>query len=510
MRVGRRGLSFWLPATSPVQTVDILIDGSRVWSTTLPPPDQRGRRRLLWPLQLAKRVRGRGVVTVRDSSTAVLLAEARVRIGRKRGPFDIRDGQGRRLSVNKWHRLGPTFEGDDSGGQARLLARSRLLATQLEELGYLAYITGGTLLGAVRSGEMLPHDDDTDFGVLFDATDPADLALASYRMEDELAALGYTVVRHSAAHLQITFFSATGSIENYIDIFSAFCRPDGEFCQPIHVRGQLPREAILPLTTLTLGGVEFPSVAEPERWLELCYGPGWRTPDPSFRFVTPLPTRRRFESWFGSQNLNRVYWEAYYAALGADEPSGDDRFLRTLLARLEPGADVLDLGCGTGQLTKALAAEGHRAHGVDYSYAALALARAKPVPGARFSHLNLYDRRRVLELAAEIVRSGTSIRVTARDLLTGLTEEGRENVLLFLRLVLPGDGFALATIDTDYSVRWYRGDNPETWHLPLAGLRREAAAQDLEVEVLRRGRRSTDFGIRSTATVLIRPRRAGE
>lgn len=497
-------MAFTVDGVAPPGSVDILVEGNRVWSTTPPGPDAEGRIHLRWPAALVPYLKGRATLSVRDSGTGLTLAEAVIQIGRTSAPLAVTNGKGSWLAVNKWQRMGSSLDSDESGMRERLIMRSKVLTEQLEDLGYVLYITGGTLLGAVRRGDLLPSDDDTDLAILLSHSHPSDISLDSYRLEDQLIVLGYVVVRHSNAHLQVTFLHETGEIDHYIDIFSAFYRDD-VFCQPFHVRSVVPRASIAPVAPMEIAGVSFPAPAVPEDWLASCYGPGWQTPDPSFHFVTPLATRRRYDSWFGSQNMNRMYWEAEYGqVVERRRADGDAEHLRILSRLLPKDAPVVDLGCGAALNAEVIARHGHDVVGVDYSYRALAIARESAVHHLDLRYLNLYDRRRLLEFGAELVRSGRSWHFNLGYVLAGLTREGRENVFLFLRLALKGNAFAFASFDTDYSTRHYRGDKPETWHLPVDWLRDEAGSQRLTVDIVSTGTRRTKDGRRKTASVVLR------
>ncbi|MFJ2738668.1 methyltransferase domain-containing protein [Streptomyces sp. NPDC087440] len=82
--------------------------------------------------------------------------------------------------------------------------------------------------------------------------------------------------------------------------------------------------------------------------------------------MTPLPLQAEFRHPL----LVQVY--------DAECPWGPDDTLFLALANETPHARVLDLGCGTGRVTLALAAAGHTVTGIDPAPAALAAARAKP------------------------------------------------------------------------------------------------------------------------------------
>ena len=77
-----------------------------------------------------------------------------------------------------------------------------------------------------------------------------------------------------------------------LDVFGGFL--DGG---RLHLMGEIgtefERDWIYPLGTAELAGRTMPVPARPERLLEAMYGPGWRTPDPAFKFTTPDRTIRR-------------------------------------------------------------------------------------------------------------------------------------------------------------------------------------------------------------------------
>lgn len=485
------------------QTVDIFFDGHRVWSTRLPDANPRtGVRRIPWPRALVSRLHGSSTVAVRSSTTGAELGSADVRFGGP-GRVAITDARGRWLAMDKWNRLGPSFDGNEAGMQDLLLESSAQVARKLEEWGYPVYIVGGTLLGAMRTGALLPHDDDTDFAFWCDKTDPQDVSLVSFELERQLAAESYTVVRHSHAHLELVFLTDEGHIDYYIDIFTGYHSADGLYNQPFAMRGELAPEDLLPTKTVEVGGITLPAPAVPEAWLELAYGPNWRVPDPSFRWDTPRSTRRRFENCFGVFNRQRVFWEKSWLEVdtrSAPEPGefdDVDRFLRLLPEH----AYVVDLGCGDGRQAERIAAAGHEVLGVDYSLEALRVARQTRPEGVEYRFLNLNDRHGLVRVGLDLIDQGRQPYFFARNLLHEMPRLGRADLFTTLRGVLGPQRFLYATFDATPVSRI--PSNPETWNLTVAGLRREAWRWKLGVTALARRRRATPFGRRTNVTALI-------
>lgn len=141
-----------------------------------------------------------------------------------------------------------------------------------------AFLNSGTLLGAVREGRFIDHDDDVDIAVVMPATNAVEAAqqwVAGIRTLVERGLVKSTERRNLAA------FKLGSTIGVNIDVFPAWIEEDRVYLYP-HTSGELSREDLLPLAVCKTTGLPVPRNAE--AMLEVNYGAGWRLPDPGFSF----------------------------------------------------------------------------------------------------------------------------------------------------------------------------------------------------------------------------------
>ena len=429
--------------SAPTQVLDLAIDDQRVLSfRTKDLPSVLGVGAVLvLPRSLRERLHGSPEVSVRYHDTGALVAAPRV-IRAGPGETNLQDAGGRPLAVDKWGRLVATYEGDAAQARSRLLAHTREVTDLLTAGGGLpSFVVSGTLLGAVRDGTVLPHDDDADVGYLSSHENPVDVGCEQMRLERLLADHGYDVVRHSFGHLQL-HFDYDGHFDHYVDVFT--CWYIGEwFHQPFHIRAVVPRGSLVPLSSVTIDGVDLPAPRDPEPLLVANYGEGWRTPDPAHRFATPSGTQRRFRGWLGDMHGSREAWEAWHASqLVGRHEFGPPSTLARLAADDHVGSThVLDVGCGAGDDVVFLARSGMTALGVDFSRPAVRLDSEllSTHERARFEVVNVNDPRETFGLAARLstqwpVGVGSRL-ILSRDLLDQLRPHVLRDLMSFLALV---------------------------------------------------------------------------
>lgn len=489
----------------PPRTVNVLLDGRRIWSFSASTASRRNAGFTPWPSELRPRLQGVGRFALQWNDDQAIFAERTLHFGGADTAIDLTDSVGRPLSVNKWGRLTASFATQDAGSKRRVLERTRTLLSALHDLDLEAFVVGGTLLGAVRSGNLLADDDDVDIAYLSEFTHPADLAMESFQVQRRLESLGFWVVRHDAAHLQVTYRSENGDVDQFIDIFTAFFK-DGTFYEPIHVATDAVSVGdILPLSTVTIDEEQFPAPASPEAWLAACYGPHWRRPDPTFRFRTPQATIRRFHAWFGGQSTHRPFWDDAHREASADPVPSSDAL--AFAERLPPHSLVVDVACGQGADSAYFASLGHDVVAFDYSWVAIEAARARDTENrVDYRVLNLYSRRQIVELSIELRATGRPVYLYFRHALEGLTNSARLNAATLCRSVLTGESFA-RIVSWATLTPHFQYDNPETWHMQLRDQYKSALQFGLDVEVIGQRFGATDHGRRLILDTIVTRRK---
>lgn len=157
------------------------------------------------------------------------------------------------------------------------VAALREVLDLLASLGYPGAIGYGTLLGAVRDGRLIAHDDDVDMMVVMRSHEQRDL---DRELEALLARLSAMGVRASiTAGFQFLKVTAPGA-GRPVDVFPIV--DTGRESVRLYLRNMrfhdLPRSAILPFATLPFYGQAIGVPRAPELFLEKHFGADWRIP----------------------------------------------------------------------------------------------------------------------------------------------------------------------------------------------------------------------------------------
>lgn len=169
-----------------------------------------------------------------------------------------------------------------------------------QTLGLPLLLSHGTLLGVMRNGDLLPHDDDFDCAYVSSLTDLDDVSQERFAIAAKLQETGMNLKFGFTGHIKIK----RGKLE--IDCMPAWFQ-DRRYNVSIYSSLEMTPDEVLPPARVRVQDRVVQLPARAERFLALNYGANWRQPDPSYRAVYPEYGRRVLKRFQADQ-------EAFLAA----------------------------------------------------------------------------------------------------------------------------------------------------------------------------------------------------
>ena len=278
----------------------------------------------------------------------------------------------------------------------------------------------GTLLGFVRDGDYIGHDDDVDATVILDVKTRDDVIPAYGDLARFLESVGCKLYPLFFGQILVEYEGL------FFDIFISWFDENSDFSLFEYAYKVAKKEDFFPLQPITIRGRSIKIPKNPEILLQALYGEGWETPDPTFRYEISWDIRDKF--WFLKKGFpiatSKAYWDAYHT--NALSQHSHSQFAVMCAQELsKEGEVIVDLGCGDARDSVFFASLGHTVSSIDVSEVGFESNEAAMTSELISFHLS--DRKGVGSENVEVIKKATA--VYARFLLHCLPLKAQSKIL---------------------------------------------------------------------------------
>ncbi|MBS0124578.1 hypothetical protein [Thetidibacter halocola] len=156
-------------------------------------------------------------------------------------------------------------------------AKAIELASRIE-FGLDLFLVWGSLLGAVRGGDLIPHDFDIDMAYVSRARSAQGVLRERAVVLAHFQRFGRVLDGHSPGRFMLRGIGGPGDrFDHGIEIYTCFVTQGLFYAYPT-LPGTLPSRAIRPFRQVALHGVSFNAPKRSEAFLDQAIGPDWRVP----------------------------------------------------------------------------------------------------------------------------------------------------------------------------------------------------------------------------------------
>lgn len=170
------------------------------------------------------------------------------------------------------HGIRRSFRFWNDAQKSLYLREANRLVTVLADLTPHVTFGFGAVLGFIRENDFIAHDDDLDLLIALPSA-RATFSSAKTRLRNFLEAKGYTCHGENLSHFGVNY-QAKGAA---IDVFIGFIE-DNQISWFPSMRSGLKLNEVFPTRTFHIYGEKCAIPNDPERYLEVTYGPNWREP----------------------------------------------------------------------------------------------------------------------------------------------------------------------------------------------------------------------------------------